>query len=938
VQIEPDFTGKWPSLYTQGPRSVSPIDVIGMPGIGTPEWDEGSGTSEQTPTTHANTHKEGGVDELTPSDIGAAEEVHNLIDTTNHPASGLTAGHFLKATGETTYDFEAHGLSASDVGALAEGSLIHDPYDEGTHTGLDFSYGAGLVRDDNIISTTNAGTVTLTDDSTNYIEVDPSSGVVSANTTGFTERKIPLYEAVTVSGEITVITDRRAYLGAGGASELPEHMEWVNTETAEGLAVYDDPPTNSSMVALIGRKGTLTEVYKEDEQADFEKGELDGVQVGEEGLELESDDKITEDYNTYSFTVSSYTSVWNRIEFKTTNTLSAVRYKAKTAGDYRLNVKSDNGAITYQTLLYGGALAGEWIEFQLADKIYVSNGGRYRMEIIQPSSTVFSAIGLYNGANWKCIQGAFGGKTFDYTIAMGFVFWDGYCNSGRRFSPPLDLSGLSEAPDLRASWQATEPDDTSVKVLTAVTEEEEVFEISRTEEGAGFEDGVLDGVVAGESGLGLGVAQLIQDNDNLALNKSVSAYLADGTSVLAKDDKPFTIAVDGNTSSSNYAEANSDGERTCIQVDLGVLQFIDRVKVWHYYTDGRIYNKTKVEISGDGENWFTVFDSAVSGTYAETSAGKLHIFEPREVRYIRDWVNGSNKNSSNHWVEIQVFGGQFLYDDEGSRLAPPLPLSSLGQAVSSYIEWDATIPEDTTLTVETGISEDAETEPATWDEATSGQPIPSISANDDLTGKYLWVRQTLETEDEAVTPTLHSLTVTVEGDTAVGVVVLKPAEPQSDIFTLYLGGATDGTFILTDGTTDTDPIDYDCTAEDIQTALEDLYGEGKVTVEDGLDFTITFDPSIGTSNLGADFNDLSSIENPALTQEQEHDPGDWVEQENGEVISNIPSGDLSGKWLWLKEILETGDTSVTPVLKSLSIYYGEEEYGIFTDTGLVGTI
>lgn len=43
---------------------------------------------------------------------------HNLIDTTKHPVSGLTAGHFLKATGATTYGFAAHGLSAADVSAL----------------------------------------------------------------------------------------------------------------------------------------------------------------------------------------------------------------------------------------------------------------------------------------------------------------------------------------------------------------------------------------------------------------------------------------------------------------------------------------------------------------------------------------------------------------------------------------------------------------------------------------------------------------------------------------------------------------------------------------------------------------------------------------------------------------------------------------------------
>lgn len=40
---------------------------------------------------------------------------HDFIDTTNHPVTGLTTGHFLKATGATTYDFAAHGLTPNDV-------------------------------------------------------------------------------------------------------------------------------------------------------------------------------------------------------------------------------------------------------------------------------------------------------------------------------------------------------------------------------------------------------------------------------------------------------------------------------------------------------------------------------------------------------------------------------------------------------------------------------------------------------------------------------------------------------------------------------------------------------------------------------------------------------------------------------------------------------
>ena len=46
-----------------------------------------------------------------------ATKVHNLIDTTNHPVTGLTTGHFLKALSATTYGFAAHGLTYTDVNA-----------------------------------------------------------------------------------------------------------------------------------------------------------------------------------------------------------------------------------------------------------------------------------------------------------------------------------------------------------------------------------------------------------------------------------------------------------------------------------------------------------------------------------------------------------------------------------------------------------------------------------------------------------------------------------------------------------------------------------------------------------------------------------------------------------------------------------------------------
>ncbi|MBU1747801.1 MAG: discoidin domain-containing protein, partial [Chloroflexi bacterium] len=114
-------------------------------------------------------------------------------------------------------------------------------------------------------------------------------------------------------------------------------------------------------------------------------------------------------------------------------------------------------------------------------------------------------------------------------------------------------------------------------------------------------------------------------------------------------------ADSGDSASREYAYTTDTGLRY-VQLDLGAAYSVDQVVVWHYAADGRTYHNTKTQVSADGSTWYTVFDSAVSGEYAETAAGKTHSFTARSVRYVRDYVNGSTANIYNHWVEIQVWG------------------------------------------------------------------------------------------------------------------------------------------------------------------------------------------------------------------------------------------------------------------------------------------
>jgi len=87
--------------------------------------------------------------------------------------------------------------------------------DSDNHSGLDFAYKAGVVRVGTTVTAIAGSTVTLDDDTTNYVEIDVSAGTVVANATGFTAGDIPLFQVVTASGAIDTVTDKRAYFVPG---------------------------------------------------------------------------------------------------------------------------------------------------------------------------------------------------------------------------------------------------------------------------------------------------------------------------------------------------------------------------------------------------------------------------------------------------------------------------------------------------------------------------------------------------------------------------------------------------------------------------------------------------------------------------------------------------------------------------------------------------
>lgn len=129
-----------------------------------------------------------------------------------------------------------------------------------------------------------------------------------------------------------------------------------------------------------------------------------------------------------------------------------------------------------------------------------------------------------------------------------------------------------------------------------------------------------------------------------------------GTADLSNNPSGYVTITDGNTASTPYMTISTPTIPASIIVDLESPQMINRVVVWHYYTDGRTYANTKTEVSLDGLSWTTIFDSGVSGTYAEPTSGTGHVinFSNTAVRYIKDTCGSSSLNANAHWVEIQA--------------------------------------------------------------------------------------------------------------------------------------------------------------------------------------------------------------------------------------------------------------------------------------------
>ncbi len=136
---------------------------------------------------------------------------------------------------------------------------------------------------------------------------------------------------------------------------------------------------------------------------------------------------------------------------------------------------------------------------------------------------------------------------------------------------------------------------------------------------------------------------------NLALGKPVTASFSEASA------GSLDLVTDGKI---DRHLGHGGGEAQWVQVDLGKVEEIALVRIWHYWRDGRAYRGNRVAVSSSGD--FTgeetvVFDSHTGGMYPETEGGQLFVFGPVGARYIRNWLVDNTNNPSCQWIEIEAY-------------------------------------------------------------------------------------------------------------------------------------------------------------------------------------------------------------------------------------------------------------------------------------------
>ncbi|WP_328243376.1 phage tail spike protein [Priestia megaterium] len=127
--------------------------------------------------------------------------------------------------------------------------------------------------------------------------------------------------------------------------------------------------------------------------------------------------------------------------------------------------------------------------------------------------------------------------------------------------------------------------------------------------------------------------------------------LAQGKTVSSSTAPTGTYGLDVVTDGQIGNATSINGSAVWVQVDLGqVYDDVEYLHIWHYdFDNGRSFNH-ECQVSEDGVNWVNLFDSNLTGTYEERSAGFMIVVNKNKAI---DYLSSSIKQTAEN-IELKV--------------------------------------------------------------------------------------------------------------------------------------------------------------------------------------------------------------------------------------------------------------------------------------------
>ena len=165
------------------------------------------------------------------------------------------------------------------------------------------------------------------------------------------------------------------------------------------------------------------------------------------------------------------------------------------------------------------------------------------------------------------------------------------------------------------------------------------------------------------------------------------------------------------------------------------------------------------EGSNNGTDW-TILNTQTGVTaWSMNECKEFVVSSPAAYLYYRLNISSNQSGTDTSVSEVELLEGipyGFDYYGSGNRVIGPIPLSGTAYG-DEILHWTlGDMPAGTSVTIGCAMTTD-ETPPTSYTAATNGAQCPLIAANDDMTGKHLWIRQELATSDVEVTPSLCSM-------------------------------------------------------------------------------------------------------------------------------------------------------------------------------------